>query len=42
MTIREYVVEFDQLSRFSSRFLDEEELVRMFIRDMRIKLQNPL
>ena len=40
MTVRVYEAEFDRLSRFSSRALDEEELVRMFIRGMRIELQN--
>lgn len=40
MTVREYEEEFDRLSRFSGRFMDEDELIRRFLRGLRIELKN--
>ncbi|XP_010518599.2 PREDICTED: uncharacterized protein LOC104793873 [Camelina sativa] len=40
MTVREYDREFDRLSRFAGRFMNEDELIRRFLRGLRIELKN--
>ncbi|XP_010468593.1 PREDICTED: uncharacterized protein LOC104748688 [Camelina sativa] len=40
MTVRQYDREFDRLSRFAGRFMNEEELIRRFLRGLRIELKN--
>lgn len=40
MTVREYEEEFNRLSRFAGRFMDEDEPIRRFLRGMRIELKN--
>lgn len=40
MTVREYEEDFVRLSKFVGRIMNEYALVRRFLRDLRIKLQN--
>ncbi|XP_010468702.1 PREDICTED: uncharacterized protein LOC104748811 [Camelina sativa] len=39
-TVRDYDREFDRLSRFAGRFMNEDELIRRFLRGLRIELKN--
>ncbi|XP_010471048.1 PREDICTED: uncharacterized protein LOC104750888 [Camelina sativa] len=39
-TVRDYDREFDRLSMFAGRFMNEDELIRRFLRGLRIELKN--
>ncbi|CAA7024259.1 unnamed protein product [Microthlaspi erraticum] len=38
--VRQYEAEFNRLRRFAGRYLDEEDLIRRFLKGMRVELRN--
>lgn len=40
ITVREYVLEFSRFRRFDGRVMDEQELIRRFMKGLHVEIHN--